>query len=193
MIRTISLDASTSCTGWSVWDDDDLIECGKIKFKDKNWRVRIQEQFNLLPELIKKYKPTEIIAEDVPLGGQGGKTTIVKLGVVQGVILSVCTLYNIKVTFKSVPIWRADIGLYDGTEKGKKRENLKPKSINLANELFGLDLKCEYTKKGIYSEAKSDDDISDSILIYASTRDKYKVKTKPKKKPKTKDNRKFKI
>jgi len=43
----------------------------------------------------------------------------------------------------------------------------------MANELFGLNLVCTYTKGGNYNEKKSDDDISDCLLLYASTREKY--------------------
>ena len=43
-------------------------------------------------------------------------------------------------------------------------------------KLFGLNLACVFTKSGNYNGIKSDDDISDAILVYASTRDKYKIK-----------------
>ena len=53
---------------------------------------------------------------------------------------------------------------------------MKVKSIQKVNELFNINLSLVFTKNGNYNPNKSDDDISDSILIYCSTRDKYKVK-----------------
>ena len=44
-------------------------------------------------------------------------------------------------------------------------------------ESQGSDVKIEFTSGGNYKPCGSDD-ISDSILLYASTRDKYKVKLK---------------
>ena len=61
-------------------------------------------------------------------------------------------------------------------DEKKHRDELKVKSLELANKLFGLNLACVFTKSGNYNGIKSDDDISDAILVYASTRDKYKIK-----------------
>ena len=173
------LDASTTCVGWSIWEDDDLIAYGKLKTtldKDdsKKWRLRIQNFVPQLSKILEDYKVESAYVEDVPLFEKKGKLTLVQLGAVQGSILGICGSKDIDVTFIAPSTWRSNIALYDGTEEGKERENLKPNSIKMANEIFGLELKCEYTKGGKYSEDKSDDDISDSILLYASTRDKYK-------------------
>ena len=178
-MKTISLDASTTCIGWSIWDEDNLVSYGKIKptIDKLEWRDRIQNLIPQLNEIIKEYKPSNCITEDVPLFGKGNKT-LVQLGSVQGMILGVCYSNNIEVNFITVSKWRSDIGLFTGNTEDKKRENLKPNSIKKANELFGLNLNCIYSKNGVYQENKSDDDISDSILLYASTCDKYKVKPK---------------
>lgn len=172
----ISLDASSTCIGWSVFDDDVLVDYGKLQPNDKcadpkDYRQRI---INLIPQLhkvMKKYMPEKAYIEDVPLSKSGGIKTAIILGAVQGAILGICSSHNVETIFISVATWRKNIGLFDGTKAGKERDNLKPHSVAKANELFGLDL--------VYKSPSSkynDDDISDSILIYASTRDKYKVK-----------------
>ena len=179
-MNTISLDASTTCIGWSIWEEDKLIDYGKLKpTQDKlEWRERIQNFIPQLNEIILKYDIKEAKVEAVPLMDKKGKMTLVQLGCTQGSLIGLFGAYNIKSEFINVGTWRRDIGLYDGTQEGKNRELLKPHSIELANKLFNLDLKCIYTKGGNYNESKSDDDVSDSILLYASTRDKYKVKKK---------------
>lgn len=92
------------------------------------------------------------------------------LGVTQGAILALYWIYNIEYTFINVGTWRHDIGINTGD---KNRDNKKIRSINKANELFGLDLKCVFTKGGKYDGDKSDDDIADAILVKASTVPKY--------------------
>jgi hypothetical protein len=177
-MRYISLDASTTAIGWSIFDEDNLVAYGKIKPDDEKaqWRERI---INLIPKvnkLLSEYKPEIAYVEDVPLIDKKSKLTLVQLGAVQGMLLGVLCSFNIETHFIYVSTWRKNIGLHDGTRKGMERENLKPNSIKLANKLFNLDLKCVYSKTGKYQEKKSDDDISDSILIFASTREKHRMK-----------------
>ena len=174
----MGIDASTTCIGWSIFDEDDLVAYGKLKptTNDLDWRGRITNFVKQLQEVIDTYKPQVAYVEDVPLMGKRGNLTLVQLGAVQGFIMTICTLNNIRYEFISVSTWRKNIGLFDGTEKGKERDEMKVKSLHKANELFGLDLACVFTKSGNYNGDKSDDDISDSILVYCSTRDKYRVK-----------------
>lgn len=177
---SIGIDASTTCIGWSIFNDDELLDYGKLKptIDNLEWRGRVQNFVSQLQEIIDKYKPQRMYAEDVPLMDKRGKLTLVQLGAIQGVLIGVCGINNIEMNFISVSTWRKDIGLFDGTEKGKERDEMKVKSLHKANEMFGLNLACVFTKSGKYNPSKSDDDISDSILVYCSTRDKYKVQKK---------------
>jgi Holliday junction resolvasome RuvABC endonuclease subunit len=172
MERTLSLDASTTCIGWSVWDKDDLISYGKITptIKKLEWRDRLRNFTPQICSLIKDYKITNMIIEDVPLMKKGGLKTLVQLGAVQGMVIGICDSFGVELSFKSVADWRKDIGLHDGTKDGMKRDLLKQYSIEKANKMFGLQLTFVSA-----SSTLNDDDISDSILLYASTRDKYKV------------------
>lgn len=174
-MKYLSIDASSTCIGWALWNEDKLLQCGKIKpiDEDAHWRERIKSLLPQLDEIIKTNKPKKIYCEDVPLMNKGGKATLVLLGAVQGSILGLCASNNIDIEFIKVGTWRSRIKIFNGTNEGKERDNLKISSIKLANELFGLDLKCVLTKSGKYNEKKSDDDIADSILLYASMFDKY--------------------
>lgn len=173
------IDASTTCIGYSIFDDDKLIKYGKLKptVDGLEWRDRVQNFIPQLQKLIEEYKPQVMYIEDVPLINRIMKT-ILQLGAVQGALVTICELNKIDIKFIAVSKWRKDIGLFDGTEKGKERDEMKIKSILKANELFNLNLNCTLTKSGNYNPNKSDDDISDAILIYASTIDAYKVKKK---------------
>lgn len=166
----MSIDASSTCIGWSIFEDDDLITYGKIlpTIKDLDWRERLQDFIPQLHEIMKAYKPKKMYIEDVPLMKKGGLNTLVILGAIQGMLLGICCSHSVDVEFIPVATWRKNIGLFDGTAEGKERNMLKQHSIEKANKLFGLDL--VYVSP---SSKKNDDDISDSILIYSSTRPKY--------------------
>ena len=56
--------------------------------------------------------------------------------------------------------WRSKVGLYDGTKRGMKRDVLKQRAIEKANELFHLDLTWVSPRS-----KKNQDDIAESILI----------------------------
>lgn len=181
-MRVLSLDASTTCIGWSIWEDDDLLKYGKQKADKKlDWDIRIRKFAPFLYNLGKQAKIDKIYIEDVPLyekgkngkngGSAKGKSTLVKLGAIRGMVLTVGELLKVEVEPIKVFEWRKSMGINTGD---KHRDVKKVKSIRLANELFNLHLNLVFTKSGRYSEDKSDDDISDSILLYASTRDKYR-------------------
>ena len=170
----IGLDASTSCIGWSVFNNDKLVNHGMIKTESSmdSWRDRIQFFIPKLQELINKYHPSIFVVEDVPLINKQ-MITLVQLGAVQGMLLSICAQNNIEIKFVHVNTWRKDIGISDGD---KNRDNKKIRSIEKANEIFNLELPCVFTKFGNYNALKSADDEADAILVYASTLDKYRVK-----------------
>lgn len=174
----LSLDCSTTHTGWAVFEEDDLINYGRvIPNKDLEWRERIQESAYCLVELINNYDIQKIYVEDVPLINKQMKT-LVQLGACQGMVLTLASAYRIPIEFISVGTWRKNIGLFDGTNKGKERDEMKIKSIKMANKLFNIDLPLVFTKNGNFNSNKSNDDTADAILIYASTRNKYKKKNR---------------
>ena len=161
----MGIDASTASTGWSVFEDSKLIAYGVIKTKGEDWRDRLIHQGPKLIEIIKKYKPEKFIMEDVPLKSANSKVLVI-LGAVQGFIYGIISAFETPVQFILPSEWRSPLGLYDGTREGTKRKELKKKSIEKANQLFGLELSWVSP-----SSSKNDDDISDAILIaYSQTK-----------------------
>ena len=74
----LSLDCSTTCIGWSVFEKDNLIKYGRIIPTEKGleWRDRVYNLLSQLESLILEYNPTQIYQEDVPMGGSGGNLTL---------------------------------------------------------------------------------------------------------------------
>lgn len=156
---TLSLDCSTSCTGYAVFNEDKLVHYGCIKPDGDSWRERLTHEGAPLSELIKTYKPNRLIVEEVPLKAANIKVLMI-LGAVQGYVLGIAASHHVPIQFVLPQKWRSDIGIFDGTREGTKRDVLKKKSVEKANELFGLDLNWVSP-----SSSKNDDDISDAILL----------------------------
>lgn len=157
---TIGLDCSTKSSGWAIFDDDKLIDYGVIKSIMTDWRERLFHQGLMLGKVLDKYKPEKVFMEDVPLYHKGGTKTLMMLGAVQGLVYGVVASRNIEIQFLQPASWRSPIGLFDGTKQGTHRDEMKKKSVEKANKLFGLEL--------IYKSPSSkfnEDDISDAILV----------------------------
>ena len=57
------LDASTSSTGWSIFDNERLIAYGTIKPKGDDWHDRVMGLTMELSSIFRQYKPTILYAE----------------------------------------------------------------------------------------------------------------------------------
>ena len=144
---TLSLDASTSATGWAVYDGPDLLDSGVVKPKG-TFLERALQMANKLKaiqsRLILKYnKPfKEIVIEQNNVGG-GNQQTMVKIGIATGIIIS--RLIADRVYFVNVRTWRKHFAI-----KGKGRQILKQQAIDIVANKFNKDVK---------------DDEADAILI----------------------------
>ena len=160
----MGLDCSTKSSGWAIFEENELIDYGVIKSIMSDWRERLFHQGLMLGEIIDKYKPEKIYMEDVPLYHAGvqnrGSKVLMMLGAVQGLIYGVAASRGINIEFLQPSAWRSPLGLFDGTKQGTHRDEMKKKSVEKANKLFGLEL--------IYKSPSSkfnEDDVSDAILV----------------------------
>ena len=159
-MKYMGIDASSTCTGVAIFEDDKLIYHVAIKPpKDLNWRDRITIEGKGIENIIKQYRPSCIYMEDVPLMGKQ-MSTLVLLGAVQGYILSIAHHYNVPIHFLLPSQWRSDMGLFDGSKNGTKKDAMKEKAVLTANSIFGLNLKWVKPKSRL-----NEDDVAESILI----------------------------
>jgi len=166
-MKIIALDLSTKSSGYAVFDNKELIDYGMVKSFNPNWRERIYEIGKQLNKLFRQYKPDKIFVEDVPLSTKGGIKVAIMLGAVQGLVYGLSAFKNIDIEFVLPSKWRSPLGLFDGSRQGTKRDELKRKSVEMANKEFNLSL--------VYKSPSSkfnEDDISDAILLGKSQIDK---------------------
>lgn len=161
-MKIIALDASTTSTGVAVFDDTELVYYTTLQPPSKlEWHERLVWQGQYLSEIIKKYSPTELVMEDVPLQKQGTKT-LMMLGAVQGYVLGLASSFGLSMKYYFPNQWRSELGIFTGRREDTKREVLKQKAIELVNKKFNLEL----VWNGPNSK-KSQDDVAEAILIGA--------------------------
>lgn len=142
----IALDQASK-TGYSVWDDDKLINYGVYdgsNIKDGDKRISQIKEFTA--GLIDKYNPAFVVLEDIQL--QYGNVKSYKfLAKLLGVLSVLCVELSVKYDVVNANTWRSGLGL----NSKNKREVQKLKSIKFANNTFGLEV--------------SDDNVADAICL----------------------------
>lgn len=116
--RVLSLDDSTTVTGWAVFDNEELVGYGKIEMTQSSPIERISALKQWLLNMIAKWRPNLIGIEDIQ---QQDNVQIFKvLAQLQGVLLN--TVYEAKIDFDVVHVasWRSYCGV-----KGRSRSELK--------------------------------------------------------------------
>lgn len=87
-MRILALDQSTKITGWAVFDDNELFDCGKFEITDDEIGKRLMYfKFEIL-KLIFEFAPDKILFEDIQLQTSVGNNvqTFKKLAMVYGVL-----------------------------------------------------------------------------------------------------------
>lgn len=145
----LSLDISTTSTGYAVFKDQKLISYGVIAPAGKTL-TRIEKIADEVNLLMLEHEPDIIYAEEPePAFVKNNIDVYRKLTFTHGAIAIVLNHYNKEMKLCSSSHWRKHVGIKTG--RGITRAQLKPIDVAKANELFNLNLK--------------NDDIADAILI----------------------------
>ena len=145
----LSLDISTTSTGYAVFKDQKLISYGVIAPAGKTL-TRIEKIADEVNLLMLEHEPDIIYAEEPePAFVKNNIDVYRKLTFTHGAIAIVLNHYNKEMKLCSSSHWRKQVGIKTG--RGITRAQLKPIDVARANELFKLNLK--------------NDDIADAILI----------------------------
>lgn len=185
----LGLDMSTQKTGYAVFEIDNtiktLIDYGcieKLSTDESDWRKRITYMANKLGEIMSKYDIDRVYIEDVPPIINNSQT-VKTLGALQGIVLGVMGVFDVEVEFIPVATWKTKLGInlthskqFNNAKKelkdnkrelerlkGQVKAYEKKMSIDLANEMFGIDLVWKS-----FSSKKNQDDIADAINIVSS-------------------------
>lgn len=149
-LRVVSFDQSTRCSGYAVFEDGEYIESGVVDMSKSKLETdkRSFEMAKELWKIIKKYKPDELVLENVQQ--QSNPATMIILARLAGMIIGYAEAHNVNVHILLPSQWRKALGYSQGAKV--KRQELKQQSINYVKENFGLDLpedQCEAIAEGV--------------------------------------------
>ena len=146
---TLSIDASTKSTGIAIFQQGKLIHYECINSNNTDTYKRIENMTVKIRQLCNKYKPTDIIMQDVlPQDVKHNQTVYKALIYLQAAIVLQLHKINLNVNFCTASHWRAQVGIRTG--RGIKRETLKAAAQKLVKNIYNIDV---------------NDDISDAICI----------------------------
>lgn len=162
----MGLDLATLSSGCSVLDkrgkliyNDIIMPDAKLDIMDR--MVYIQRE---IKKHILKYKVDIVALEDVVISNSRNIETSHNLLFLVGMILGLCNELEIKFVLYYPSKWRRLAGVYSEkmTAEQRKREFQKKRGVELANQIFNLDLKwiSDYQDKKIH-----DSDKAESALI----------------------------
>lgn len=142
--KMISLDTSSTCSGWAYFEDGvyktsntialNTKECKK-KYKD-NSEQRVKDMCLNLLELLNKFQPDIIVVEKLNVSRNMNATRILAkiIGIVysHAITHNNCFYYEIQSTQ-----WRSQLGMQFGK---KRREELKQLSVKYVKDKLGKDV-----------------------------------------------------
>lgn len=158
--RIIALDAATNVTGYSVYDDNALVDYGVFKTEeDKDVTSRINEVKKWLEKVIQEWKPDFIGIENIQL--QNYQVELYrKLANLQGVLLDLCFEYDIPCDLVYSTQWRKYCDVGDGKGRENKKRQAQDKVMLWYNQKCTQDEAdaicigkyfCHYTKSKMSS------------------------------------------
>lgn len=132
----IALDESTTCTGYAVFDDSELIEHGTFSFKSKDVLERVSLIMEEIENLIDTYKPDNMIIEDVQIT-MNAATAKSLLGL-QFMIEVYAHRTNISCETYRTTRWRKILGLSNSRALDRKAK--KQETIDYVKDKYGIEI-----------------------------------------------------
>ena len=165
----LGIDGSTVNTGWCIRDKDTLefIDGAEIIIDSKQescMRARVGYMIKEIEKIIDKYKPNEIIMEDVIPAINNG-ATVLALGILSGGVMGLANSRNIVISYVLPNIWQSALGFK------KSNGDLKKQSIDFVNNKFNKNY--NYVSP---SSKKNQDNLTDSVCITCWKLNDYKYK-----------------
>lgn len=125
-MKILSLDISTTSTGFAVINNGVVIEYGTLAYKNSDFLLRCHRMADYLGEVLDKHKDIQkVVIEELKVSKSFG--VVVKLGIAQGTLVR--ELKGIHTTFVGPTVWRKHFGI------NASREEAKEKALSLVKKL----------------------------------------------------------
>lgn len=132
IIKILCLDQATKISGYSVFEDNELVTYGTLEVSDKNPIERMKLMSEKIIELISYICPNFIVFEDVQF--QRNYATYQQLSQMQGVIMA--HLFKLNIGFQIIEPsgWKSVCKI-----KGRKREEQKKNTQIFVKNKYNVD------------------------------------------------------
>ena len=123
-MRILALDQASRISGWAIFEDDNLLEYGKIDLNNiADIGTRLHCLRDMIQEFIKEYNINKVILEDIYMDGQrvNNVQTFKILAEVFGVLYELCVELNIPVEAVLAGTWKSTLGIKGKTRPEQKR------------------------------------------------------------------------
>ncbi len=149
MNNILALDQASRTTGWSVFQENELVASGTFTYADDDFSLRLVKIRTKVISLIEQYNINKILLEDIQLQGQTNNVTTYKaLAEVLGVLEELARELNIPHELVHSQTWKSTLDI-----KGRDRATQKRNAQAYVAATFGK---------------KVSQDESDSICIGAA-------------------------
>ncbi len=135
MEKLLALDQASVITGYAIFEEDRLVDYGKITLDDEEIGPRLVVLRNTIKDMIDKNNITTIAFEDIQMQASVGNNvkTFKVLANVYGIILELCEELNIKYKIVSSNTWKSTLKI-----KGKNRSEQKKNAQNYVQERYNV-------------------------------------------------------
>jgi len=133
-IKICSYDQATKITGYSVFNNKELVTFGKLEVNEElNYIKRIKLMSELIKQSIILHKPEIVLFEDTQY--QNNVLTLKQLCQLQGSIINILHEFELKFFIIEPTKWRSGLGI-----KGRKRKEQKFNTQLKVKELYGIEV-----------------------------------------------------
>lgn len=123
MSNILALDQASRTSGWSVFQDEQLIASGTFTFDDDNFSSRLVKIRNKVIQLIQQYEINKVLLEDIQLQGQTNNVTTYKaLAEVLGVLEELCCELKIPHEIIHSQTWKSTLDI-KGRDRATQKRN----------------------------------------------------------------------
>lgn len=127
--RVLAFDQATNISGWAVFDDKELVQCGKFQTSQATAAEKIEATRQWIGSMIDMWQPDRVAIEDIQLQQFGAKdsdniegvTTYKTLAHLQGVLINYFYNNNIKYDIIHTATWRSHCGVRGKSRADKKK------------------------------------------------------------------------
>lgn len=139
----ISLDSSTSCTGFAVWSNGEYLISGTLSTDKKiKGEEKLDQMIKLVINYIKQESPTIVVTEKLAVTRNA--QTVGMLTELLGAIRGYCVTNDICYYSLRPSEWRKEVAkVFEQKPNGRKREDQKAWALDIVSNKLNLDIESD--------------------------------------------------